>query len=264
LDAPRTEKDSHSYISRNGLQVGASGMQGWRLEMEDAHVLIDIPSRPDHLFLAVFDGHAGSGGAIYASRNIVSVLEGTSQWEQYLKSGATDAALLGQALTQAFIVIDANMRIHQGETFGQDTSGCTAVSAIVAPNFIICANAGDSRCVLGTNGEAKPLSDDHKPYNDTERRRVEAAGGFVQYNRVDGDLAVSRALGDFGYKNRPDLPAEEQKVDIFYYILLYMHLVATIPSHFRHLRITRLRFSVGRFPAVLTLLFTNAPHRTKF
>ena len=42
--------------------------------------------------------------------------------------------------------------------------------------------------------------------------RVEAAGGFVQWNRVDGDLAVSRALGDFTYKNRPDLPAEEQKV----------------------------------------------------
>ena len=30
--------------------------------------------------------------------------------------------------------------------------------------------------------------------------------------RVDGDLAVSRALGDFQYKDRNDLPAEEQKV----------------------------------------------------
>jgi len=30
--------------------------------------------------------------------------------------------------------------------------------------------------------------------------------------RVDGDLAVSRALGDFQYKDRPDLPPEAQKV----------------------------------------------------
>ena len=29
---------------------------------------------------------------------------------------------------------------------------------------------------------------------------------------TDGDLAVSRALGDFFYKNRTDLPAEDQKV----------------------------------------------------
>ena len=31
-------------------------------------------------------------------------------------------------------------------------------------------------------------------------------------NRVDGDLAVSRALGDFQYKDTPSLPAEKQKV----------------------------------------------------
>ena len=30
--------------------------------------------------------------------------------------------------------------------------------------------------------------------------------------RVDGSLAVSRALGDFSFKDRPDLPQEQQKV----------------------------------------------------
>ena len=33
--------------------------------------------------------------------------------------------------------------------------------------------------------------------------------------RVDGDLAVSRALGDFQYKDRPDLKPEEQKVTAY-------------------------------------------------
>jgi serine/threonine protein phosphatase PrpC len=32
-------------------------MQGWRTEMEDAHISIDMPSKPDHTFLAVFDGY---------------------------------------------------------------------------------------------------------------------------------------------------------------------------------------------------------------
>ena len=30
--------------------------------------------------------------------------------------------------------------------------------------------------------------------------------------RVNGDLAVSRALGDYSYKQRTDLPAEAQQV----------------------------------------------------
>ena len=28
-------------------------MQGWRLEMEDAHISTDFPSKPDHLLLVI-------------------------------------------------------------------------------------------------------------------------------------------------------------------------------------------------------------------
>jgi protein phosphatase 2C family protein 2/3 len=38
------------------------------------------------------------------------------------------------------------------------------------------------------------------------------AGGTVTMRRVNGDLAVSRALGDFVYKHMTDLKAEEQQV----------------------------------------------------
>lgn len=187
-------------------------MQGWRLEMEDAHVSIDIPSKPDHLFLAVFDGHAGAGAAKYASENIVNFLEATTEWKNYLAGDCEDVKLLGDAMITVFLKVDEEMRRHQERTMGDDISGCTSVTAIVTPRYILCANAGDSRCVMGTGKTAKPLSDDHKPYGEIEKKRIEKAGGFVQWNRVDGDLAVSRALGDFSYKNRPDLPAKDQKV----------------------------------------------------
>lgn len=179
--------------------------------MEDSHVAVDIPGCEDHLFLAVFDGHAGEGAAKYAASNIINYLLGSESWMRYKASGFKDINMLGDAMTQAFLKIDKEMRTHQESTAGQDTSGCTSVTAIISPQYIICANAGDSRCVLGTNKTAKPLSDDHKPYGDIERKRIEGAGGFVQWNRVDGDLAVSRALGDFGYKN-PELEAKDQKV----------------------------------------------------
>jgi hypothetical protein len=74
LEAPNTDKITHAYTSSTGIEVGGwpydfhlnfissinslailgcSGMQGWRLEMEDSHISIDIPSRPDHLLLVV-------------------------------------------------------------------------------------------------------------------------------------------------------------------------------------------------------------------
>ena len=61
------------------------------------------------------------------------------------------------------------------------------------------------------NDAAVAMSEDHKPYNDSEKERIVKAGGFVSMKRVQGDLAVSRALGDFVYKNT-ELPQPEQQV----------------------------------------------------
>jgi serine/threonine protein phosphatase PrpC len=59
-----------------------------------------------------------------------------------------------------------------------DSIGCTANVILFSEDWkkIYVANAGDSRCVLGRAGKAVPLSFDHKPDNDEEKRRIEAAG----------------------------------------------------------------------------------------
>jgi len=75
---------------------------------------------------------------------------------------------------------------------------------LITAEHIFCANSGDSRAVLSRNYNAVPLSFDHKPSNDLEQKRIEAAGGFVEEDRVNGSLNLSRSLGDFGYKNNPD------------------------------------------------------------
>lgn len=156
--------------------------------------------------------HGGSGAAHYAEKNMVAHIEKQVKWNEYLTTGASDCKLLGEALIDAFESIDLEMREFQRTTNGADTSGCTSVTAMITPQFIICANAGDSRCILGTRGIAKAMSEDHKPTDEIEKRRIEAAGGTVQWKRVDGDLAVSRALGDFQYKNNESIPHREQKV----------------------------------------------------
>lgn len=224
LETPRVEKDGELYTSSTGISIGTSSMQGWRGEMEDAHVIGDLPSKPDHFIVGVFDGHGGSKAAKFAADNFVSILEDTLTWKDYIKT-TTDSStgnlkFLGDALQQTFQAVDEKMSYHLEMI--HDRSGCTAVVAIVTPHHIICANAGDSRCVVGSRGEAVALSEDHKPDNYFEKKRIIAAGGVTIGKRVDGDLAVSRALGDFSFKNRPDLSAKEQKVTCYPDIAIHL------------------------------------------
>jgi serine/threonine protein phosphatase PrpC len=89
---------------------------------------------------------------------------------------------------------------------------------------------------------------DHKPCNNTEYKRIQAAGGWVELNRVNGNLALSRALGDFMFKRNEEKTAEEQIVTGKLRSLLkyFLHLnfpcqaIKTDPDikfpciHFRH------------------------------
>lgn len=98
--------------------------------------------------------------------------------------------------------------------------GCTAVFAFVKPSRdgygVTVANVGDSRCVWGSIDAPVPgyykVTEDHCPTNEVERERIIAAGGFVDQKRVDGNLALSRAIGDWNFKGNEKLPPAEQKV----------------------------------------------------
>ena len=154
--------------------------------------------------------HGGARSAAFAAKNMIQIIQDTQFWKEYLKGGASDINLLQKALGQAFLDVDVAVRDYQDKNV--DSSGCTSVTAMITPKYIICANAGDSRCVLGTCNTVKAMSEDHKPNNELEQKRIELAGGRVQWKRIDGDLAVSRGLGDFQYKNREDLGPSEQMV----------------------------------------------------
>lgn len=82
-----------------------------------------------------------------------------------------------------------------------DSIGCTA-NVVLIENYkkLYIANAGDSRCVLCRRGKAVPLSIDHKPENEVEKKRIEKAGSTITEGRVDGNLNLSRSLGDLKYK----------------------------------------------------------------
>ena len=91
-------------------------------------------------------------------------------------------------------------RVSQ-EEYAQDT-GTTVCVVLITRENIYCANSGDSRAILVKKGNVVvELSEDHKPDNMAEEKRINAANHFVSDQRVDGNLALSRAIGDFQYKD---------------------------------------------------------------
>lgn len=65
---------------------------------------------------------------------------------------------------------------------------------------MVVANAGDCRAVLGKRGRAVDLSKDHKPNCLYERARIEKLGGAIYNGYLNGQLSVSRAIGDWHMK----------------------------------------------------------------
>lgn len=194
------------------LEFFQEGLQGRRNYMEDRTFAIpQLPGMEDVSAFGVFDGHGGAEVAQLATELLPRML--AASLVKYSEPQT--------AIRESFLQFDHEIRRLPGAAMqGFDTVGCTANVVLALRRAgrlrLFCANCGDSRAVLSRGGVAVELSQDHHPQDPTEKRRIEAAGGFVAVyetsGRVDGTLAVSRALGDFRFKARPDLPAERQKV----------------------------------------------------
>ncbi|KPU77732.1 uncharacterized protein Dana_GF24758, isoform B [Drosophila ananassae] len=200
LSEPVTTKDS-ACCSNASFRVGSSCMQGWRVEMEDAHThILSLPDEPQASFFAVYDGHGGASVAKFAGKNMHKFVTQRPEYRE-------DTAM---ALKKAFL--DFDREILMNGTWNDQVAGSTAVVVLIRERRLYCANAGDSRAIACISGSVQALSVDHKPTDEAETRRILAGGGWVEFNRVNGNLALSRALGDFMYKKNSHKRAEDQIV----------------------------------------------------
>mmetsp|Transcript_41255 Transcript_41255/g.95517 ORF Transcript_41255/g.95517 Transcript_41255/m.95517 type:complete len:391 (+) Transcript_41255:114-1286(+) len=217
MPVPVTTKESGDGIALSkGLSWGYSCMQGWRISMEDAHFAVPTLGGDGWSNTAAFgvmDGHGGSAVASFCERHLpVEIASGPSK-------DARDA--LVSAFHRIDELLDEGVGLEVGPTpssTNPDWVGCTCVVCLVQPEVLVVANAGDSRAVLSRRGQAVPLSEDHKPNLPVEHERIRRAGGsverqqvgsVVQY-RVNGNLNLSRSIGDLEYKKNPLLPPSEQ------------------------------------------------------
>jgi len=204
LSEPVTTKDT-ACCANASYRVGSSCMQGWRVDMEDAHThILSLPDDPQAAFFAVYDGHGGASVAKYAGKHLHKFI---TKRPEYRDNS------IEVALKKAFLDFDREML--QNGSLDEQTAGCTAIVVLIRERRLYCANAGDSRAIACISGMVHPLSVDHKPNDAKESKRIMASGGWVEFNRVNGNLALSRALGDFIYKKNLLKTPEEQIVTAY-------------------------------------------------
>lgn len=220
--------------------------QGRRPNHEDAHAM---RCRGDSADFWVLDGHRGNNAAQFAANALsqaVGLCDGTATFpsDERIQQGflAVDSELQRHLLQQGCKA-----------TSGSTVIGALVVKQGNGNYSIKLLNCGDSRGVVArgpkedegsekavpvklpqhleryqdmedfTAGDCSWLpmwpaiveSIDHKPYQQWEKARIEAAGGRVcggHKARVDGNLAVSRSLGDFDFKDNAGMPMGEQKI----------------------------------------------------
>ena len=168
------------------VRVATAETMGRRPTMEDAILVqgqLGGDARRD--LFAVFDGHGSERVAIHCAERLGAVLV-------ELLDVAKKPPL--EALRAAFLALSAEVAPFA------INMGCTVVAALLQEGVVHVANCGDTRAVLcSAAGVAERLTVDHKPSLPDEIKRIEELGGFVRNGRVQGQLAVSRALGDANF-----------------------------------------------------------------
>ncbi|CAG2109297.1 unnamed protein product [Medioppia subpectinata] len=222
LKSAVTKAKTGSGALRGRLSYGMCSVQGWRKYQEDAHVAI-TNFDDNHSLFAVFDGHNGPEVALLAGKRLPELIKSNKNFQ---------IGNIEIALEEVFMAFDAILltRATNDQLFGLRrgvlgenmaptdrpaiTSGCTALVVLIAndTDTIYVANIGDSRCLLYRSRKTIALSNDHKPEDRCERKRIERSGGHVIEGRINGGLNLSRAFGDHQYKRNKAVSAEEQMV----------------------------------------------------
>lgn len=211
LSSPDTKK--HSVDGENAvLRFGTSAMQGWRVSMEDAHIN-DPHFAPNMSLFAIFDGHGGQEVALFCERRFGDELKKNPNFAR----GAYDVALKETffRMDELLLTIDGQNEMNSLKADGapmESTAGCTANVVLIVGSTVYIANAGDSRSILWTGNKVIALSEDHKPEDPIEKKRIFTAGGYIMEGRINGNLNLSRAIGDFGFKSNPGLKPNEQLI----------------------------------------------------
>ncbi|KAH7308073.1 protein phosphatase 2C [Stachybotrys elegans] len=228
----RTMEDTHAFLY-NFLDTPAPATDAAAREKskkDETDSLKQGMIESDNGYFAIFDGHAGTFAADWCGKKLHIILEEIirknpdapipellDQTFTTVDAQLERLPLKNSGCTAAIAVLRWEERmpnersgvhlVHPGSKAKSDEAvqdGQADTEAVPAApkasvnrqRVLYTANVGDARIILCRSGKALRLSYDHKGSDENEGKRIANAGGLILNNRVNGVLAVTRALGD--------------------------------------------------------------------
>ncbi|XP_011084055.1 probable protein phosphatase 2C 27 [Sesamum indicum] len=196
-----TIADRRQILLNNFLPALRSGEWsdiGGRSDMEDTHICIPDLARNFGCtgsdeevisFYGVFDGHGGKGAAQFVRDHLPRIIVEDVDFPLELEKVVTRSFMETDAAFAKSCSVESTL-----------SSGTTALTAMIFGRSLLVANVGDCRAVLSRCGVAIEMSKDHRPCCVHERSRIESLGGYVDDGYLNGQLGVTRALGNWHIK----------------------------------------------------------------
>ncbi|PXF48032.1 phosphatase 2C 4 [Gracilariopsis chorda] len=172
--------------------------------------------------LAVFDGHGlpHNGHLIsdHCAHNFLPLLQRQRAWQQPNTTREQPDPDMNTALLEVTAQLEGESLTVSDRH--RQFAGTTLCAAVIKDGFLYTANVGDSRAVLAIHGaqqtmssspaataiRATQLTRDHNCTEEEEKARIERNGGFVERDRLNGDLDMSRTIGDHEFKKYRNHP----------------------------------------------------------
>jgi len=175
--------------------------KGKRSAMEDSSAFLCPFSSDTSLLVSVFDGHVGNRCSNYLSQILPLELQKSTK-------STMSGILSKEVILEVFNNTDQKwLESVKGKGI---EDGSTALCVVLDGSELVVANCGDSRAFLYQGGQTIVLTRDHVPTDNEERARIIKAGGSVLGGRLQGKLGVSRAFGNYEFKESHYLSSEPE------------------------------------------------------
>ena len=214
---PKDFEDKKIESIENLCQKGFSGPGVKKINQDNFFIYNNFMNNPNYIFTGVCDGHGTFGHNVsgYLVYNLPLTINDILIKEKMEKLTEQNKPKLISIIKNTFLDIDK--KISLDTRIDSLYSGSTCVSIVYTPSKLICANLGDSRCLIGKyDGKkwfSKNISYDHKPTNILEQERILKNGGRIEsFKDEEGNylgpkrvwlkdedvpgLAMSRSFGD--------------------------------------------------------------------
>lgn len=216
-------------VSLQSWESGSCSKRGPRSSNEDRFVEMNAFTSPsssspymqqDQGYFAVYDGHCGDQAANYLQTELHVSISNHPMFRSDTVQAISETCI---ATDKTFLALCKQKKWY---------CGTTALGIFVNKTELIAFNIGDCHAVISNNGLVEEVIEAHKPGRLDESARIHQAKGWISeekelyvgrlhmmdlsdplvrdkakevnwvtINRVCGELAVSRSIGDPDYKN---------------------------------------------------------------